>query len=92
MQKKRRRTPDILLRAGFPQIMTLQEVAVYLGLHQLTIYRLVKTGKIPAAKVGGSWRFKKDVIDRWIEDEMDGRYQKRRGPKPSKDFPLDEVA
>ncbi|MDP3921640.1 MAG: helix-turn-helix domain-containing protein [Candidatus Omnitrophota bacterium] len=50
--------------------MTLQQVADYLGLHHLTIYKLVQERKIPAAKVGGSWRFKKDVLDQWIEQDM----------------------
>lgn len=75
MDKKNRTRVDAQLERGnFPQIMTLHEVAYYLGLHDLTIYRLIQEGKIPAAKVGGSWRFKKDVIDRWIEKDMDNHY------------------
>jgi excisionase family DNA binding protein len=56
------------------QIMTLQEVAAYLGLHHLTIYKLVQAKKIPAAKVGGSWRFRRDVLDQWIEKDMEQRH------------------
>lgn len=44
-------------------ILTPQEVAKYLNIHVRTIYRLAKKGGIPGGKVGGSWRFKKDVLD-----------------------------
>ena len=53
--------------------MTLQEVADYLGFHHLTIYKLIQEKKIPAAKLGGSWRFKRDVLDKWIENDMQQR-------------------
>jgi len=48
------------------QIMTLKEVAKYLGLHPISIYRLIKTTDIPAMKIGGQWRFKKDILDTWL--------------------------
>lgn len=60
------------------QIMTLREVAEYLGLHYLTIYRLIREGKIPAARLGGRWRFKRDVLDRWIENDMESRMPNRK--------------
>ncbi|MBU1854033.1 MAG: helix-turn-helix domain-containing protein [Candidatus Omnitrophica bacterium] len=52
------------------QIMTLQELAKYLGVHPITIYRLLKESNIPAVKIGGQWRFKKDVLDAWLLKEM----------------------
>ncbi|MCM8775124.1 MAG: helix-turn-helix domain-containing protein [Candidatus Omnitrophica bacterium] len=58
------------------QIMTIREVAGYLGLHYLTIYRLIQQRRIPAARLGGRWRFKRDVLDRWIENDMEGRLRK----------------
>lgn len=61
-----------------PEILTLQEVADYLGLHYLTIYRLIQERKIPAAKIGGSWRFRKDVLDQWIRNDMNQRYSRPR--------------
>ena len=59
-------------------LMTLREVADYLGLHYLTIYRLIQERKIPAARLGGRWRFKKEVLDEWIEKEMNDRLANRR--------------
>lgn len=55
------------------QIMTLQEVSKYLGVHPITIYRLLKKADIPAFKIGGQWRFKKDVLDLWLMSRIDKR-------------------
>ena len=52
------------------QIMTPKEAAKYLGFHLVTIYRLLKKGDVPATKIGGQWRFKKDVLDAWLNDRM----------------------
>ena len=52
------------------QIMTLREVAQYLGLHVMTVYKLTREGRVPAAKIGGQWRFKRDVLDGWLESQM----------------------
>ena len=48
------------------QIMTTKEMAKYLKLHQITICKLSKEGKIPAIQIGRVWRFDKEVIDAWI--------------------------
>lgn len=48
------------------EIMTAQEVAEYLRLNEMTIYRLAQEGKLPALKIGRSWRFKKELIDEWF--------------------------
>ena len=50
------------------QILTLKEVASYLKLAEKTAYKLVAEGKLPGFKVGGSWRFKKEDIAQWIEE------------------------
>ena len=51
------------------EILTLKEVAEYLKLAEKTAYRLAAEGKLPGFKVGGSWRFKREDIDRWIEEQ-----------------------
>ena len=50
--------------------MTLREVAQYLGLHVMTVYKLTREGRVPAVKIGGQWRFKRDVLDEWLESQM----------------------
>ncbi len=53
------------------QIMTLKEVAKYLGVHAMTVYRLLKEKKLPGFKVGGQWRTKKEVLDNYLLKEID---------------------
>lgn len=53
------------------QIMTLKEVAKYLGVHTMTVYRLLKEKKLPGFKVGGQWRTKKEVLDNYLLKEID---------------------
>jgi len=49
--------------------MTVHDVALYLRVTDKTVYRLAKRGALPGFKVAGAWRFKRDDIDRWIEDQ-----------------------
>lgn len=49
-------------------IMTIREAAQYLKLNYMTIYKLAQQGKIPASKIGGNWRLKKELLDDWIAD------------------------
>jgi len=51
------------------QILTVKDVAKYLKVNDRTIYRMAIDGRIPAFKVGASWRFKSCEIDEWIESE-----------------------
>ena len=54
-------------------IFTLDEVAAYLKVGKRTVYRLAGTRKIPAFKVGGTWRFARADIDSWIKQQsMEG--------------------
>lgn len=48
------------------EILTIKEVAEYLKVTERTIYRLAGAKKIPAFKVGGTWRFSRADIDEWI--------------------------
>jgi excisionase family DNA binding protein len=47
-------------------IMNIGEVADYLKVTERTIYRLAAAKKVPAFKVGGSWRFSRTDIEGWI--------------------------
>ena len=51
------------------EIMTIEQVARYLSLHELTVRRLARDGEIPAFKVGRQWRVKRELLDSWIERE-----------------------
>jgi len=47
------------------EIYLISEVSDYLRLHPYTVRRLARTGKIPAFKAGGQWRFDGKEIERW---------------------------
>ena len=57
-------------------MMNIEEVANYLKMSERAIYEWVKNNKIPAFKLGNTWRFKKNEIDGWMESN-------RTGPSPS---------
>jgi excisionase family DNA binding protein len=59
------------------QIFTIKEVAAYLKLTEKTAYRLVGEGKLPGFKVGGSWRFKLDDLETWIEEQKNTSFDKK---------------
>ena len=51
-------------------ILTLEEVATYLRLKPQTIYRWAQERRIPAVKLGKEWRFRKSILDRWLDEQM----------------------
>ena len=55
-------------------IMTLEEVAGYLRLKPQTIYLWAQEKKIPAAKLGKEWRFRRSVVDKWFNRHMDEKF------------------
>jgi len=52
---------------------TAEEIAKYLKLHLYTVRRLAREKKIPAFRVGGQWRFRKDEIDVWSRNKKHSR-------------------
>ncbi|MES9903988.1 MAG: helix-turn-helix domain-containing protein [Sedimenticola sp.] len=51
------------------QVLTVKEVAEYLKVNDRTVYRMAASGKIPAFKVGASWRFKLQELEAWIASQ-----------------------
>ena len=56
------------------EIMTLEEVAAYLKVKPQTIYSWAQEKKIPAAKLGKEWRFKRSIIDAWFNQHFDEKF------------------
>ncbi len=50
-----------------PSLMTVEELAKYLRMKRVTIYKHAQEKRLPGFKVGSTWRFKKSTIDKWIE-------------------------
>jgi len=51
-----------------PEIMTITEISSYLRIPLSTLYKLAQEGKVPYQKVGRHWRYRKEAIDRWLEE------------------------
>lgn len=51
------------------EILTLPEVAQLLKVAQKTVYTMAQKGELPAFKVRGQWRFKRDDMETWIEQQ-----------------------
>jgi excisionase family DNA binding protein len=60
--------------ASEDRLMTIKEVAEYLAVHEMTLYTLLHETDLPAMKLGGQWRFKKGLLDRWISNEMNHKH------------------
>ena len=54
------------------EILTLEEVARYLRLKPQTIYKWAQEKRIPAVKLGKEWRFRRSILDRWLNEQMLG--------------------
>ena len=52
------------------QIMGLRETAEYLNIKEQTAYKLLQKNKLPALKIGGQWKVKKEHLDRMFDDML----------------------
>ena len=62
-------------------VFTVPELANYLRMKPITIYKHVAGGKLPGFKVGSQWRFKKKTIDGWIEEQERSSFKNRSAKK-----------
>jgi excisionase family DNA binding protein len=58
--------------------MTLKDVAVFLKVKPVTIYKLLSLKKIPGMKISGTWRFKREMIEEWIDTDCFFTVEKRQ--------------
>jgi PTS system nitrogen regulatory IIA component len=71
------------VRVRLVAMMTVRDVARYLRVHEITIYRMVNSGRLPAVRVGRVWRFRRDDIDRWLTTNGSGTAPRQRSPQRS---------
>ena len=51
-------------------MITVKDVAKYLGVHTDTIYDLVREGSLPHIRFGRKILFSKEAIDRWVSEKV----------------------
>ena len=49
-------------------VLTINELSIYLKIPKSTLYKIVREGKVPCQKIGRHWRFRKGAIDNWLEE------------------------
>ena len=62
-------------------ILTVEEVARYLKVTERHVYNLLSDRKVPAFKVGGAWRFKREQLEQWIEEGVNEQSKEKRTNK-----------
>jgi excisionase family DNA binding protein len=60
------------------EVMNVRQASQYLGVSADTLYRYITEGEIPAFKLGNRWKFRKTILDRWMERKMSQGRGKRR--------------
>ena len=54
------------------RLMTAKQLSEYLNINERTVLKLVGEGALPGVKVGNQWRFRKWMVDTWLDDQMLG--------------------
>ncbi len=71
--------------AESPEVMNIRQASQYLGVSPDTLYKYVSEERIPAFKLGNRWKFKRSILDSWMERKSvvgEGRGKKK--PKPAR--------
>ncbi len=54
------------------EVMNIRQASQYLGISPDTLYKYVSEELIPAFKLGNRWKFKKSILDNWMENKSLG--------------------
>ena len=54
---------------GETAALNVSQAAEFLGVHTETVRRLARKGELPAFKVGRQWRVKRELFERWMEEQ-----------------------
>lgn len=67
------------------ELLTLDQLATYLRLSKMSIYRMAQRGDIPATKIASQWRFRRGDIEKWLA--MPGRVKTLEASPSPPDYP-----
>jgi len=62
--------------------VTVKELGQYLRLSEATLYKLAASGKIPAFKIGDSWRFDLGEVQKLIRKGRKGNHKEKEPGTP----------
>ena len=58
-------------------LWTTEDVVAYLNVTPRTIYRLIRTGELPAIRIGHQWRIRQSDLDEWLVEERHELFESR---------------
>ena len=68
-----------------PEVMNIRQASEYLGVSPDTLYKYVSEERIPAFKLGNRWKFKKTILDSWMERKSTvGEGRDKKKPRSAK--------
>lgn len=68
-----------------PEVMNIRQASEYLGVSPDTLYKYVSEERIPAFKLGNRWKFKKTILDSWMERKSSvGEGREKKKPKSAR--------
>ena len=62
-------------------VLTIEELDLYLKNSKSTLYKLAQKGEVPGQKVGKHWRFRRDIVNQWLADSHQTTIRQPRGNK-----------
>ena len=63
--------------------LTLDELATYLKISRAKLYQMSQDAEIPASKLGHQWRFNREEIDTWMQDQRPSNVASQQEEKAS---------
>jgi excisionase family DNA binding protein len=61
------------------RLLSVDDVATFLGVKRDTVYKLIDRDKLPGLKVGRLWKFRQEEIDTWLDKRPGRRQGTRKG-------------
>ena len=55
------------MATNLPEVMNIEETSRYLRVPVSSLYKLAQSGKIPCQKVGRHWRFRREAVEKWLD-------------------------
>lgn len=63
------------------EALSIKQIADLLKLSERTVYRLANKGEIPGFRVGNSWRFKRSLVEEWMDQRTEMTRRQTAGQK-----------
>jgi excisionase family DNA binding protein len=78
LRRRKGKVLEVMDRPGNEEVLTIKEASGYLKIAEKTLYRFIREQNIPAFKLGREWRFKKSLLDKWMEKRINQRQKETR--------------